>query len=95
MDRSWSVGNAPENDVVVDRQTVSGRHCRLTKMGGEFFVEDVGSTNGTYVNGAKISGAGPGDEGRRDHPRRRDPDAVAGGTGEDMDKNRDDRQGGG
>src|SRR6185295_7657019 len=50
----WIVGSGPECDIVVARPTVSRRHCRLMEMGGVFQIEDLGSRNGTYVNGTRI-----------------------------------------
>ncbi|QDV32585.1 FHA domain-containing protein [Tautonia plasticadhaerens] len=54
-DRSWIIGADPGCDLVVDRPTVSGRHCRLERIGGGYRVEDLGSTNGTFVNGRLIN----------------------------------------
>lgn len=58
-----TVGRRSDNDIVIDDPTVSGRHCRISLQGGVYFVEDLGSTNGTYVNGKRIQRAGlhPGD----------------------------------
>ena len=53
--RSWIIGSAPDCDVVVAQPTVSGRHCRLVQTASGFMLEDLGSTNGTYVNGCRIS----------------------------------------
>ena len=53
--QSWVVGAASECDVVVSEPTVSGRHCRLTRTPEGFLLEDLGSTNGTYVNGEPIT----------------------------------------
>lgn len=50
----WVIGSATECDIVVARKTVSGRHCRLVKIGGQFYLDDLQSTNGTYVNGTNI-----------------------------------------
>jgi len=52
--RSWTIGAAPECDVVVNEPTVSGRHCRLTKLDAGWQLTDLGSTNGTYVNGQRV-----------------------------------------
>ncbi|PQO46877.1 FHA domain-containing protein [Blastopirellula marina] len=53
-DRQWTIGAAADCDLVVEQQTVSGRHCRLQRQAGQWYVEDLGSTNGVYVNGEKI-----------------------------------------
>ncbi len=41
---------------VLDRPTVSGRHARLRRAGDRVFIEDLGSSNGTFVNGRRIAG---------------------------------------
>lgn len=51
---SWIVGSAPSCDVRVDNPTVSGRHCRLTQDGGAYLLEDLQSTNGTFVEDERI-----------------------------------------
>ena len=45
------VGRAPGADIVIGAGYVSGRHARFQLMGQNLFVEDLGSTNGTAVNG--------------------------------------------
>src|SRR5207302_2610513 len=57
--RSWLIGRGAGCDLVVAVDSVSTRHCRLTEAGGQFFVEDLGSSNGTYVNGIRIAGRAP------------------------------------
>lgn len=52
--QSWLIGSNPDCDIVVDQPTVSGNHCRLTWEEGEFELEDLGSSNGTFVNGRRI-----------------------------------------
>jgi len=52
--RSWTFGANPGCDVVVDVPTVSARHCQLTLTEDRFVLEDLGSTNGTFVNGRRI-----------------------------------------
>lgn len=48
------VGRNPGCDIVIGAGYVSGRHARFTLMGQNLFVEDLGSTNGTTVNGQRI-----------------------------------------
>jgi hypothetical protein len=47
-------GRRPYNDIVVDNLSVSGEHALFHMVGQEVFLEDLGSTNGTYVNGKAI-----------------------------------------
>ncbi len=49
-----TVGRAPRADFIVEAALVSRLHCRLTLDDGGLGVEDLGSTNGTWVNGQKI-----------------------------------------
>jgi pSer/pThr/pTyr-binding forkhead associated (FHA) protein len=58
------VGRCVEATVRVDNVQVSRRHCEISRLGGTLAVRDVGSTNGTFVNGFKIDEAHlmPGDE---------------------------------
>ena len=49
------VGRSPEADIVIGAGFVSGRHARFQLMGQNLFVEDLGSRNGTYVNGRLIT----------------------------------------
>lgn len=55
---SLSVGRKPENDIVIDSPAISGHHCRISLQGGTYFVEDLESTNGTYVNQKRIKKSG-------------------------------------
>jgi two-component system response regulator GlrR len=48
------VGASPSADLVVHDPTVSGRHCALSLLGAGVGIEDLGSTNGTYVGTARI-----------------------------------------
>lgn len=50
------LGRSNENDIMLDDNSVSRRHCRITNKNGRFFIEDLKSTNGTLVNGKKIDG---------------------------------------
>lgn len=49
-----AVGRRPYNDVVIDNLAVSGEHAVFHLTGGEVEVEDLNSTNGTYVNGKAV-----------------------------------------
>ena len=49
-----TVGRRPYNDVVIDNLAVSGEHAVFLMNGDDVEVEDLGSTNGTYVNGKAI-----------------------------------------
>ena len=53
--RSWLVGHAADCDIVLGDGTVSRHHCRLTRDGDAFLLEDLGSTNGTFVNGERLT----------------------------------------
>lgn len=46
-----TLGRRPFNDIVIDNLAVSGQHLVFLMTPGEVFVEDLNSTNGTYVNG--------------------------------------------
>src|SRR5208337_4765601 len=56
---AWVIGRAQDCDLVVPAAQVSSHHCRLAHQTDGFTVEDLGSTNGTYVNGAKIAPHAP------------------------------------
>jgi pSer/pThr/pTyr-binding forkhead associated (FHA) protein len=49
-----SVGRLPESDVFLDDVTVSRSHAKVERRDGAFFVSDLGSLNGTYVNGERV-----------------------------------------
>ncbi len=55
MSKSWTIGTKPDCDLVVNLPRVSGYHCRLTQDDIGFIIEDLGSTNGTYVNGVRVT----------------------------------------
>lgn len=49
-----TLGRRPYNDIVIDNLAVSGEHAVLHMADGRVTLEDLGSTNGTYVNGKAI-----------------------------------------
>jgi pSer/pThr/pTyr-binding forkhead associated (FHA) protein len=50
-----SLGRDVGNDVVVEDEAASARHALLEHVDGEWWVEDAGSTNGTALNGTRIT----------------------------------------
>lgn len=58
------IGRSRECDVVVDDANVSRRHCEVVEDGGEWFVVDLGSTNGTELGGSRVTRARLADRGR-------------------------------
>jgi len=50
------VGRDSKCDIVIDDHTVSRRHARLTLENDDYFIEDLRSRNGTYVNGRRVTG---------------------------------------
>ena len=49
-----TVGRKPENDIPIDNLAVSGKHALIITILDDSFLEDLGSTNGTYVNGKLV-----------------------------------------
>lgn len=50
----YTVGRLPDNDIRIDNPTVSGHHSLVINILNDSFLEDLNSTNGTYVNGRLI-----------------------------------------
>ena len=60
LDGELTIGRAPGCAVALPSDTfVSQVHARVFRRGADFWVEDLGSTNGTLVNGRRVSGAVP------------------------------------
>ena len=53
------IGREPINDVVLPDPEVSRRHARLVLRQGRYHIEDLSSTNGTYINGRRIAALTP------------------------------------
>ena len=49
-----SIGRKPDNDIPIDNLAVSGKHALIITILDDSFLEDLGSTNGTYVNGKLV-----------------------------------------
>lgn len=59
----FSIGRNPDSDILLDDITVSRQHAIIEKTDKEYFVKDMGSLNGTYLNGkiVELSKLGNGD----------------------------------
>ena len=55
-DGEATLGRAPGCDVLLDDPTVSSRHAVLSPRGGRLLVDDLGSRNGTLLNGRRLNG---------------------------------------
>lgn len=49
-----TIGRSPQTDIPIDDRFASGRHTRIYERDGFSYVEDMGSTNGTYLNGKRL-----------------------------------------
>lgn len=52
---SLTIGRDAANDIVLEGLQISKKHARISAAGGQIIIEDLGSTNGTYLNGVRIS----------------------------------------
>ncbi len=59
LDAVTGIGRDVNNAVVIDDPFASAEHAMLTFRGRTWYVEDAGSTNGTYVNGNLVDGLAP------------------------------------
>ncbi len=50
-----TIGRRPSNDIHIDNLAVSGEHAVISTIGNDSFLEDLGSTNGTLVNGKTVT----------------------------------------
>lgn len=53
-DHALRLGRSPDNDVILRDPATSGHHARLERRDDQFWIVDLGSTNGTFVNGEAI-----------------------------------------
>jgi pSer/pThr/pTyr-binding forkhead associated (FHA) protein len=56
MNREIIIGRSSDLDMVLVEDMVSRRHAKISSTEGEVYIQDMGSTNGTFVNGEKIAG---------------------------------------
>jgi pSer/pThr/pTyr-binding forkhead associated (FHA) protein len=52
-----TIGRSPGAEFIVEAALVSRLHCQLTATGDSLQVKDLGSTNGTFVNGTRVTSA--------------------------------------
>jgi len=55
MSQEITVGRNPSSDIVIDNALISGKHLRIFKLDSMVFIEDLGSVNGTLLNGELLS----------------------------------------
>ena len=53
--KDTTIGRSSENDIALSEKTISASHCRIKVVNDEFVIEDLNSTNGTFIDGQKIS----------------------------------------
>jgi pSer/pThr/pTyr-binding forkhead associated (FHA) protein len=51
-----TLGREAGNQIIINDAEISRRHARLYLQGGKYVIEDLGSTNGTFINGGRITG---------------------------------------
>lgn len=54
--KGFNIGRDSDNDICLTAEIVSRKHCWIGPTGDGIVVKDIGSTNGTYINGSKIEG---------------------------------------
>lgn len=48
------VGRAPTNDLVITHDSISRKHCKIDVVKGVFYITDLGSSNGSFIDGQKL-----------------------------------------
>jgi ABC-type multidrug transport system ATPase subunit len=54
ISQTWLIGADQDCDLIVDQPSVSRHHCKLTRQGNQYFLEDLRSLNGTWINGNRL-----------------------------------------
>ena len=52
--KTITIGRSDSNDIILDEEGASGSHCQVILKGKALFIEDLGSKNGTFLNGERI-----------------------------------------
>src|SRR3954447_5308808 len=55
VEETYTIGRAPENSIRLEDTSVSGRHAEVVLVGDNCYLKDLGSTNGTLVNGHPVT----------------------------------------
>ena len=53
-DEVYTIGRSPDNNIQIVDKTVSRNHLKIFRKKNKFFIEDLKSRNGTFVNGARV-----------------------------------------
>ena len=56
VEETYTIGRSPDNSIQLDDTSVSGRHAELAVVAESCYLKDLGSTNGTLVNGQAVTG---------------------------------------
>jgi hypothetical protein len=55
-EENYTIGREPSNGIPINDAEISRKHARLSLQGGNYVLEDLGSTNGSFVNGQRLMG---------------------------------------